>query len=301
MLDLSKKCQLTNDERLLLATAAQVALLEELVLAGRFRVGEAAFHGGTAIKAAWGGLRYSEDLDFMVSPPVREQLVALAERISGKVRTRFGVLTPGCVIEFGIKQGRETAEDTIDGWTIKWGHRNRIGKVTIKVDFFIASVDRLHDYEVKVSTLQMGNQKLIGALPVGNLLSLWADKLKAMATRADIKWRDVHDIAYLADRLAQEPQPPSKEERVHALGVTVAIYVKTLRDVRDGLSKRLDSGVLDRIEAFETDMGRWFSQQHHQANLASDSYKHMLRHTLEEMRTTVTLLDAVLAEEPRQP
>ena len=259
MMDLKARGPLKAEEQELLVTAIQTLVLGELMQAEQWRAGNVAFHGGSAIKTAYGSARWSEDLDFMLGSRLREQLIPLAGKIKGSLDRQFGVLTPGCKVGLKVKAAREGADDIIDAWSVTWTHDNRIGKALVKVEFCTVQADSLLcDYDVTMSTLTCDGQQLPGRMPVGTTVSLWADKIKAMATRPEIKWRDAHDIAYLLGKRAV--QDASNAELLRALEITGAIYRKSLADIRAGLETRLrrlappkgkgDAGE-DDIEAIE--------------------------------------------------
>lgn len=302
MIDLSRRDNIRDDERILIVTAVQSVALEELILAARWRTGDAAFHGGSAIKAAWAGLRHSEDLDFMVTASARERLTAHARPIIAAIRNRIGVLTPGATIEMGTKAGKEDAEDIIDSWTIKWGHPKRIGKIAVKLEFYRVWDDSVltEGYQVEMRELSLDGRRITGRMPVGNMLSLWADKLKAMATRPEVKWRDVHDIAYLVGRLGEQKMPDT-EEKIVALGITGSIYKKSLGDIRDGLIAKIGNGTLERLDEFTDDMSKWFSAPVHATNAANGTYEHMLDCTRQEMHDVIEMLDTKLSMSGASP
>ena len=299
MMDLKARGPLKAEEQELLVTAIQTLVLGELMQAEQWRAGNVAFHGGSAIKTAYGSARWSEDLDFMLGSRLREQLIPLAGKIKGSLDRQFGVLTPGCKVGLKVKAAREGADDIIDAWSVTWTHDNRIGKALVKVEFCTVQADSLLcDYDVTMSTLTCDGQQLPGRMPVGTTVSLWADKIKAMATRPEIKWRDAHDIAYLLGKRAV--QDASNAELLRALEITGAIYRKSLADIRAGLETRLDGGDLDRTDLFVADMAKWFSGDLHATYLRSDAYRHMLADTKREMERVVAELDACLSPQDQE-
>ncbi len=294
MIDLSKRDNISDDEHAKIVTVLQVAILGEFVRAEHWRAGNVAFHGGSAIRSAYSSLRYSEDIDFMVSKRVRETLSQLATLVHGVVKSKFDTLTPGAKIGFATKSGKEGADDIIDAWQVKWSHDKRIGKVMVKVEFYVVPEDSmlLDGYQVRISELTLNGTPVSGRLPVGTAVSLWADKLKAMATRPEIKWRDVHDIAYLLG--LTDVRRSDDAEQMRALEVTASIYRKTLTDIRDGLKVRLDSGKLDLENEFIADMSKWFTGSVHTLNIKTGTYGQMLADTKREMERVVLALEDTL-------
>lgn len=274
-MDLSRKSQFLPGEHLQVAQELQLALLDELARVVRWRVGDAAFHGGTSIQAAWNSPRWSEDLDFLVGKGRRDALRKAGPTIAANVRVRFAASYPGCTIEFGANAGNPDAQDSMDSWTVKWSHPNRIGKVMVKAEFYATREDILERYRTRLARPQKGNTQISVMMPVAELVSLWADKVKVVATRAGFKWRDAHDLAFVAESLDRNGWPP-EDELAEALATTVSIYGKTLEDILEGLRTRLDAGVLDDRKAFQEDMARWFGAEAHTINLGLGVYKQQL-------------------------
>ena len=274
-MDLSKRSQFLPGEHLAMAQDLQLALLDELARVVRWKVGDAAFHGGTSIQAAWNSPRWSEDLDFLVASDRREALAKAGPTIAANVRARFGAAYPGCLIEFAASSRDPDARDSMDSWTVKWSHPNRIGKVMVKAEFYATRGDVLGRYRARLARPQKGNTQISVMMPVAELVSLWADKVKVVATRDGFKWRDAHDLAFVAESLDRNGWPP-EAELAEALETTVSIYGRPLEDVLDGLRTRMAAGVMDDRKAFETDMGRWFGEDAHVINLSIGAYRQQL-------------------------
>src|SRR5690606_25333128 len=119
-MDLSKRAQLTAEERLEIAQEMQIVLLDEIARNVRWKIGEAAFHGGTSISSAWNSNRWSEDLDFLLSETQREALMKAVPKIASGLRLRMGLAYPGCSIEFNVKKGDPAKDDVMDVWSVKW-------------------------------------------------------------------------------------------------------------------------------------------------------------------------------------
>jgi hypothetical protein len=128
----------------------------------------------------------------------------------------------------------------------------------VKLEFFVVSAGALASYRCTHQVPRSsGTIAITTPVPVPELVSAWADKIKAVATRDDFKWRDAYDLWWIA-RCFRDEGAASNEARVVALRVTASLYGKTLRDVAAGLSRVIDSGILSDIAAFEADMKRWF-------------------------------------------
>ena len=118
----------------------------------------------------------------------------------------------------------------------------------------------------------MGRARVTGALAVPDVIGLWGDKIKAVATRPAFKWRDAHDLGFLHDviegMIATEVRHgvPVGQRSVQdlmrsALDVSSRIYGKTPEELVPLLETRLASGELDDYATFGEDMRRWFSSE----------------------------------------
>lgn len=292
-MDLTKRSQLHPDEHLSIAQELQLALLDELARVARWKVGDAAFHGGTSIQSAWNSPRWSEDLDFLVGRSRLEALQKVGPKIAANIRARFGAAYPNCVIEFGANAGNPESQDCMDSWTVKWSHPNRIGKVLVKVEFYATNDEILSRYKARLARPQKGNTAISVMMPVAELVSLWADKVKVVATRGGFKWRDMHDLAFISESLDRNGWPP-EAELVAALETTSSIYGKTLQDVLDGLQSRLGDGYLDDRKAFQEDMARWFGAEAHTLNIGLGVYKQQMERSKAEVLRGIELCTSAI-------
>src|SRR5205814_1449585 len=135
-------------------------------------------------------------------------------------------------------------------------------------------------------------------IPVPELVSAWADKIKAVATRDDFKWRDAYDLWWIA-RCVLDEGAPSDHERIEAIRVTAAIYDKTLDDVGAGLSRVVDSGILSDERAFEADMKRWFSHDVFTRYRAAGQFHEALVVTSREIARALSLIGAATGKATR--
>lgn len=291
-MDLDKRSQFTPEERLEISQSMQIALLDQIAKNLRWSTGDAAFHGGTCISTAWNSPRWSEDIDFLMSRNFRGSLMKVAPKVASAVRLQMGLTYPGCVVEFQVKPGNESKVDVIDRWEVKWQHANRIGKIFVKAEFYATNPDLMISYKSTLTRPSIPGVSVSVVIPVGELISLWADKLKVIATRDGFKWRDVHDLGFVADSLDRRGWP-NASELVAALSTSASIYGKTLADVRSGLEARLAEGHFSNKSAFITDMSRWYPANLH-ADLADRGLfdQYLSRSEQEIQRATGIIIEA---------
>ncbi|MBX3226134.1 MAG: nucleotidyl transferase AbiEii/AbiGii toxin family protein [Labilithrix sp.] len=213
----------------------------------------AIFHGGTSLALIRGSPRFSEDLDFMVDERATSRLGATMQKLRAKLDLAMSLHYPDGVVALKGPRGKEVVT-----WQVVWSHPARRNTVMVKVEFFVTRAGALEAYR---ATHELPSTKGVVAvttpIPVPELVSAWADKIKAVATRGELKWRDAYDLWWIARRLGGQ-EDLSDQDRLEALEVSAGLYGKTLEDVGRGLGAVVASGALTDVSSFEADMSRWF-------------------------------------------
>ncbi|MCE6959326.1 nucleotidyl transferase AbiEii/AbiGii toxin family protein [Cereibacter sphaeroides] len=251
---------LGHDEKIRISRALQVFALDEIARQAPPRRDELVFHGGTGVSLVHGSPRWSEDLDFMATP---EAIGRLGERhgaVERALRLKASVLTPGARLDLQDKTGtvsRRHEHGEVARWLIRWEHPAMLGAVRIKLEFYACPADRLGAYPSQAAWPAAREAQALHALPAATLVSVFGDKIVAMASRDALKYRDLHDLGWLSPRLAAAGT--TEEDRLEALRASMGIYGKTPSDIAAGLARpTVSEGILDR-EAWEDDMRRWFA------------------------------------------
>jgi hypothetical protein len=269
-MDLSRMSSLTDPERWLVASDLQAMFLDEVYVQTGWSGRDGVFHGGTALHLAWNSPRYSEDLDFMVVEDRLARLAELAPRIVDGVRMRILEGLPGSVVEFKARDRTFEGERVVT-WDVRWKHENRQGKVQIKLEFLAARPERLADYasfkEMRLPGLD--RVALRAEIPVPEKVAFWGDKVKAFATRPEVKWRDVFDLGFLSRQFERDRARPSSEELAHALEVSARIYNREACSLVDGLRLRLGDGTFVSSADYISGMAQWFDPDTYR-NLAAN-------------------------------
>lgn len=297
-INLEQKGALKAWERLLIARSLQVVVLDELARAARWSKGRAVFHGGTSIGTVWSSPRHSEDLDFMVARRERSRLSGLAGTVVAAARARMAAWLPGSVLELSVKGGQEDAADIIDVWKVHWAHPMRLSKVLVKVEFYFTDQELLARYLATFAAPRGPQFEVSVMLPVAELLSLWADKAKAIATRPAVKWRDLYDIAFVASALDRRGLVPTEAQRFEALRTSAAIYAKTPGDVALGLTTLLDHDAFDDLQAFERDMERWYPPDLYEDCVQRRVFAQMLQQARQEVERAVAVIRSCCPQSP---
>jgi len=284
--DLEKRSELTQEEEFEIASTLHALILKELFEETSWVAKQAVFHGGTALAMVRNSPRFSEDLDFMLTQEAAQELDVLMGKVRERVNLRIGMEFFGSQVTVKGPKG-----DEVSRWEFKWEHPNRRSKVMVKVEFLVTEADLLRAYQS--SHLVPTSRGAIGVsvfIPVPNLISAWADKVKAIATRPDFKWRDAFDVAWINQCLKREDPIPA-EEYIDALTATASIYGKTLEDVAEGLERVLASGAMDDVSTFEDDMGRWFLRKDAERYIAGGVFKRMLGEAKREIEKSLALVN----------
>ncbi len=254
------------------ASELQAILLSELSAHRPWRREEIVLHGGSSLKYRWGSPRFSEDLDFMVAPAHFADLERVGGACVERLRRAAAPLWPGCEIAWRAvaRGGEDEGGDALHRWDIRWYHPMRQGKVMVKMEFWRTAPEHLVAYasRVHVGEGRVGRFRLSAPFPMPELAGLWGDKVKAVATRPAMKWRDCYDLAFLRDAIeARELDdlrlPPARRTDVRggllrALETSAAIYGHEPSDILPKLRSVFDSGVLDDYASFAENMQEWF-------------------------------------------
>ena len=270
-MDLSRKSALTEPERWLVAADLQAMMLDELYVQTGWTGRDSIFHGGTALHLTWNSPRYSEDLDFMVAEERLGMLAGKAPRIVDRVKLRALKVMPGSVIDFKARERTFGEADRTIAWDVRWRHENRQGKVVVKLEFYAAAAEHLADYasfkEMRLPGLERLSMR--AEIPVPEKVSFWGDKIKAFATRPEVKWRDVFDLGFLSRQFGRDRSRPSDAELGAALATSARIYRREPADLVQALQDRLADGTFGQLDEFTANMKLWFAPETH-ANLMAN-------------------------------
>lgn len=294
-MDLNKKNAITKENQFEIASTMHAIALDGLFRETDWVARDAVFHGGTSLALARDSMRFSEDLDFIVTREALKVLSAVMEKLRGRMDLSMSVLYPGGNISLKGPKGDEVVK-----WEFKWEHPNRHGKVMVKAEFFVTDPGLLANY--RATHLVPTSRGIVGVstpIPVPEFISSWADKVKAIATRRDFKWRDAFDLSWIvkciekADAMAYDEAPiGSSENKLAALEATASIYGKSMDDVHCGLKRVLDSRVLEDITGFERDMSRWFPDDIFPRFKSTGMFAKALGDTKREIQATINLIDS---------
>nr|WP_250808223.1 nucleotidyl transferase AbiEii/AbiGii toxin family protein [Neorhizobium tomejilense] len=259
-------------------------ILDELIRCTDWLKTDAVFHGGTSLSIARDSIRFSEDLDFMITEECAVGLAGAMRTVYQRIALTLANHYPGGNLELKGPRGKDVSQ-----WVFVWTHPARRGSVQVKAEFLITKKDLLAAY---ASTHVVPNSRravlVKSHVPVPVLVSAWADKIKAIATRPSFKWRDAYDLSYISRSMIRENL--SDDEKGRAITATAAIYGTNLLDIEEGLVRVQEQGVFEDVSRFQADMRRWFDTETYERMLKRDVFADDLEKAGEEVGDAISIL-----------
>ena len=199
-----------NEKKIRKSEALQLLLLDNLYAQSESR--HIIFQGGTALRWIYGGMRFSEDLDFVTS--------LSAEEIDKILTKTLKKMRSACIAQFGpgiseqkIKSRRKTSTQLL------FIHRpdGQRERIAVKLEFERLKTGHQPDFEKFVFR---DLPSVTGIITSGELVlpysssiilvetaeEILSDKVKALYERQYIKGRDIYDVWWLTKKLGISPQ-----------------------------------------------------------------------------------------------
>ena len=169
------------------------------------------FQGGTALRWIYGGMRFSEDLDFVTSL-APEQIHMILKKVSSRVNH-------ACIAQFGpglLEQALKKARN--DAVKVFYIYRplTQRERIAVKLEFEplkpgrLPMVKRVILRDLPAITGLLSGGKLI--MPYSSSIvmaqtaeELLSDKIRALFERPYLKGRDIYDIWWLTERMQVVP------------------------------------------------------------------------------------------------
>lgn len=284
---------LHHDDKISISRELQVKVLEEIARLAKPSGRDMVFHGGTGISLIHGSPRWSEDLDFMATPGAISRLSSNTSSLAARLQLAFSARTPGAELSLLEKTDSEDKSDIGDlvRWMVRWSHPEVRGVVKIKVEFYLCPEERLAAYPSHENFPEAPECRSREALPCADLAAVWSDKIVAMASRPAIKYRDMHDLGFIAPLL--QSAGISDADRLNALKASMGIYGRSAREIADGLMRPIvQEGIADE-SAWAEDMRRWFAGAHYEEMASKNSLAQLLDRFHGEFSAGLRLVDAL--------
>lgn len=236
------------------AEILQVHLLDSLYAAS----GSEAlyFQGGTALRWMYGGMRFSEDLDFVTA--------LSAEQINAVLKKTYARAANACIAQFGPGSAEQAPKNTrAEAVKVLYTFRPqaRGERIAIKLEFEMLKPDRapqtrrfiLRDLPPVAGMLASG--KLI--MPYSSSIAmvqtaeeLLSDKVRALFERQYLKGRDIYDIWWLTERLQVAPSWELTRAKLD-------MYCSAFAPVRPADFFQQESSQKEVVEAIVSDLPRF--------------------------------------------
>lgn len=214
------------------------------------------FQGGTALRWVYGGMRFSEDLDFVTSQPKRK-IDAILNRADQKVAR-------ACLVQFGPGQIE---------WQIKGSRKHTFKifcicrpeaqreRIAVKLEFEMLRTGIIPDFKShilrdlpSVAGL-IANSELIMPYTSSIVLAetpqeILSDKIRALYERRYIKGRDIYDIWWIVNQLNTSPDWANTEKKL-------SMYKTAFVPFRGPDYFQDKASVSEIVESLEADLPRF--------------------------------------------
>jgi len=243
-----------REKRVRQSEILQLLLLDNLYsLSGSEKI---IFQGGTALRWVYGGMRFSEDLDFVSSQPKRKNQTILNradQKIAKACLVQFG---PG-QIEWQIKASREHAFKVFCIYRPD-AQRERIA---VKMEFETLKAGMIPDFKSRILRELPSVAGLITnselMLPYTSSIILaetpqeiLSDKIRALYERRYLKGRDIYDIWWIVNQLNASPDWENTQKKL-------SMYKTAFVPSRDPDYFQDKASVSEIVESLEADLPRF--------------------------------------------
>jgi predicted nucleotidyltransferase component of viral defense system len=249
------------------------------------------FQGGTALRWVYGGMRFSEDLDFVTAQPKRKNETILNradQKIANACLVQFG---PG-QIEWQVKGSREHAFKIFCIYRPE-AQRERIA---VKMEFESLRAGVMPAFKSNILVELPSVAGLIAKselmLPYSSSIVLTetpqeilSDKIRALYERRYIKGRDIYDIWWIVNQLNTSPDWTNTQNKL-------SMYKTAFVPSRGPDYFQDNASVLEIVDSLESDLPR-FLPGSILAQYRQNKYQHLIQ-TVKQV--TARLLDQGLRD-----
>jgi predicted nucleotidyltransferase component of viral defense system len=243
--------------------ARQSELLQLLVLdnlyaqSGSERI---IFQGGTALRWVYGGMRFSEDLDFVTDLPRKGIETVLAKTYPQVVKS--------CLAQFGRgsaeQQTKEARKSAYKALCVFRPEPQR-ERIAVRLEFELLQKDRAPGHErfvlrdlPQVAGLMAEGQLLLpytsSILLAETAEEILSDKIRALLERKYLKGRDLFDIWWIVSHMRIKIRWPILQEKL-------AMYQARFTPARRGDYFQTEEAAEEMIRALDSDLTRFIPQK----------------------------------------
>ena len=169
------------------------------------------FQGGTALRWVYGGMRFSEDLDFVTQLSGKE-IKKILSQLFRRVQT-------ACIAQFGPGQSEHKFKGRQKHAThafFIYRPETQRERIAVKLEFETLELDRKPEFEKKILR---DLPSVAGMISSGELIipysssiiitetidEILTDKIRALYERAYLKGRDIYDLWWIVNQLNKTP------------------------------------------------------------------------------------------------
>lgn len=238
------------------------------------------FQGGTALRWVYGGMRFSEDLDFVTDLTRKGIEAVLAKTYPQVVKSclaQFG----RCSTEHQVKEARKSAYKTL----FVCRPETQRERIAVRLEFEMLRQAQEPKYErfilrdlPQVAGLMTGGELLLpytsSIILAETAEEILSDKIRALLERKYLKGRDIFDIWWIVNRMGIQVHWPIVRAKL-------TMYQTQFTRARKGDYFQTEEAAAEMIRALDSDLGRFIPQ-----NIVSvyrkDNYRPFI-HTVKEI------------------
>lgn len=249
------------------------------------------FQGGTALRWVHGGIRFSEDLDF-VTHLKREHIASIVEKMYPKTRN-------ACLSQFGpgsAEQQIKASRSSNYRAMFVFRPETQRERIAVRLEFEMLEQGRQPKFErcilrelPQVAGLVTGGQLMLPysstIIPVETPEEILSDKIRALFERRYLKGRDIYDLWWIVTQMGISPCWSITQEKL-------SLYEAPFMPARnpDFFLAKASEGEI--IRALDSDLARFIPQ-----NLSALYKKEGYRRFMETLRqVTEELMDQGMRE-----
>lgn len=217
------------------------------------------FQGGTALRWIYGGMRFSEDLDFVTHLPIKD-ISKIITSVSQRVQN-------GCVAQFGPGQSEQKQKrGRKEAFKVFFIYRPEAQRERIAVKLEFETLKHGHEPDINKIVLR-DLPSVAGLLTSGKLVmpysssiilaetpeEILADKIRAVYEIKYLKGRDIYDIWWLTEQLKVTTSWNSTRAKL-------AMYQADFFPAREADYFQKKKPAKEIINAMKTDLPRFIPQ-----------------------------------------
>ena len=217
------------------------------------------FQGGTALRWIYGGMRFSEDLDFVTDLTRTE-----TERLLAKT---YPQVVKACLAQFGrgsaeqqIKEARKSAYKIL----FVFRPETQRERIAVRLEFEMLQQNLAPKFErfvlrdlPQVAGLMIGGQLILpytsSIVLAETAEEILSDKIRALLERKYLKGRDLFDIWWLVNRMGVKVRWPMVQKKI-------SMYQARFTPAREGDYFQTKEAAAEMIHALDSDLGRFIPQ-----------------------------------------